>query len=208
MQIDLTVTPPAVQQVDLQVTLPAPQEVSVEYSPSVSRLVDLLDVGTSTLQVGHGLFWDGTKFGNNRSYTAPQIDALISGATGGGLVVRENKGATTIYAGMAVAVDSTGGGVVRASHSDPDLRAIGVASTTASPGEECSVVSLGPCEVENWTASTGGAWLTPNTRLWLGPDGTLVSAPTTEAGNFQQLVGSTVEPLKIIVNPSRVTRLT
>lgn len=119
-----------------------------------------------------------------------------------------NSDDVTISAGMAVCMAANGVGVVRASRDNIARQAIGVAKTTAAPTGNLSVVLLGICEVDDWTLSTGGAWLPPATRMWLALNGLMSSTPGAIASQYHQSIGAVIAPQKIVVAPSRAVILT
>lgn len=119
--------------------------------------------------------------------------------TGAPLVEAENVGASTIFAGMAVARHNSGTGFIRADKAAYSTRAIGVATTTAAPGFSLAVATAGPVELDDWTAATGQATLPTAGPLWLGSEGAITQSLAGD-GQVQQLIGEVISPTKLAVH--------
>jgi len=102
----------------------------------------------------------------------------------------QNRDAVTIKEGQAVAVHSSGSGIVLANSSDDNKNAIGLAT------EDIAVLAFGLVQVDgvllvsDWTEITGTVTLTPHGRYFLDTtSGKLTTSPPTAVGTIYQPVG-------------------
>jgi len=105
--------------------------------------------------------------------------------------VTTNTGGTTIPAGGAAAPGLASSGGVQVALAYPGTAAIGVAAGSMAYGSAGAILTGGALTLGDWTAVTGGAYLTPDAPYFLSPfsPGKLTATPPTTTGQIVQQVG-------------------
>jgi len=106
----------------------------------------------------------------------------------------ENKEGSTIDAGMACAVHSSGTGVVKASAADNTKIAIGLMRATTADTVSGNVQIEGLFTLSDWTSVIGASTLAAKTTYFLDPltAGKLTATVPTTTGQTVQIVGTAV----------------
>lgn len=113
---------------------------------------------------------------------------------GSGSYSAENKDGSTISAGMACAVHTSGVGVVKASAADASKIAVGLIRADTASTFAGDVQTEGLFTLADWTAVIGSMALAAKATYFLDPmtPGTLTATPPTTSGQIVQIVGTSV----------------
>lgn len=102
----------------------------------------------------------------------------------------ENKAAVPTWAGMVVSVHFSGSGIYEANDTSAARTAIGIAQSVATIGNSVNIITGGPLELADWTATTGSASLIPRAYYYLvDANGQLSTTAPSVAGKRSQSVG-------------------
>lgn len=134
-----------------------------------------------------------------------KMPCCASTASGTASFEAENKDVAVASQGMAVAMHSSGVGVVKASAADNSKHAVGLAAVAIAVGVAGAVLTEGLLSLPDWTAVTGSAALVAKATYFLDPStpGRLTSTAPSAAGQVVQIVGREVAPdtLEIEIEP-------
>lgn len=107
----------------------------------------------------------------------------------------ENKGATTILTGQAVAIHSSGTGIVLASAADNSANCVGIAYEDIPAASTGLVQTDGPFTLADWSDVIGSASLAAGGTYRLAVTaGQLTASGAFTSGQVVQLVGRAVAP--------------
>lgn len=112
----------------------------------------------------------------------------------------ENKGSATFAIGAALAVHSSGSGVLLAhAGSSPPRRCVGLASVGVAVGVAETVVTEGVFSLADWSAVTGSAALASGSSYYLDPAtvGRLTATAPSSVGQIVQQVGRAVSTTQL-----------
>jgi len=115
----------------------------------------------------------------------------------------ENKDGTTISAGMACAMHSSGVGIIHADNTDNSKNAVGLAISDIPASASGLVQTSGTMVLSDWTIPTGASSFPALSPQFLGAAGAMTTVPTTTVGNGLQIVGRPIGPqtLEILAEP-------
>jgi hypothetical protein len=111
-----------------------------------------------------------------------------------------NKDASTIRAGQAVAVHSSGTGVVLANATVAGKDACGIATTDIAPSAAGVVQTEGQLVLSDWTYAVGSATLAARGVYYLDTiGGKITTTPPSSVGNIWQKVGVEIDTKTLLI---------